>query len=674
MTISGGIKVSPSHHREMLIYISCDRRDVWLGAKDFSSINAKIRNFLRHIAPTMRENPGYPSRFELARTGNFQAIAYWLNQSLIPAGIYASVGASRQGCVGIWVELPPLESNNWYLPTLQRQVVRFICHQIWKLNSDAIEGVRIVARLAGQRRILWKQSVRIVTPASRQRQGHSPESSPPHPWHDTYDTVVRTVPIVGTAALAFLFGFWATARDRQPSCDPHCAAEPSTPVSTSPRVPQVVDTIELTGEQVSVFAPSPNLEHSDVTLLLTPEVGIPEAGEDDMGLTEADVTMVNWSESRMLEDQMAAIVEAGVDVVDVVSEEAMAKEGAALAEALERLDRSGLPYVGAGRDEIHARRPTILEVKGRRVAYFAYGTAEGLAATADRSGLNFADRDRMAEDIQAIRDRVDWVVVNLHWDGELSETPDAWQMDLAHFVIDAGADLVVGYHPQVLQGAEIYRDRPIIYALSHFIFGELSSRDFETAAIEVSLKEDQMKVEVLPIQVRGFQPRIADGESGRAILKTFEARSAAFDQPLPISTVLPLQPEAEPVNESEFPETLENPEADPDWIEIDQEENFGEPPQELRGKPTEPEAELAPDTAPKEDEESDPFIQDPFISDPQKSQNSDRPPSAPWEFPRLRLPFEPEKSPENRDFRQGRRSIDLPSFVSVNPPIPSFPV
>jgi hypothetical protein len=647
-----------------------------LGAKDFSSINAKIRNFLRQIAPTMRENPAYPSRFELARTGNFQAIAYWLNQSLIPAGIYASVGASRQGCVGIWVELPPLASNNWYLPTLQRQVVRFICHQIWKLNSDAIEGVRIVARLAGQRRVLWQQSVRIVTPASRQRQGYCPEASPspPHPWNDTYDTVVRTVPIVGTATLAFLFGFWATARDRQPSCDPPCAAEPSSPVSATPGVPQVVDTIDMAGERVSVFSPSriTNANGSDVTLLLTPDVGIPESGEDEMGLTAADVTMVNWSKSRMVADQTAAMVDAGVDVVDLVSEEAMAKEGAALAEALETLDQAGLPYVGAGRDDLHAGRPIILEVKGRRVAYFAYGTAEGLAATADRSGLNFADRDRMAEEIQAIRDRVDWVVVKLHWDGELSETPDPWQMNLAHFVVDAGADLVVGDHPQVLQGGEIYRDRPIIYALSHFSLDEPSTSDFETAAMEVSLKEDQMKIDVLPVQVRRFQPRIADGESGRAILETFEARSAAFEQPLPISTVLPLQPQAEPVNESAFPETLEDRETAPDSIplDLDREDNVGEPPQELLHKPIEPEVELAPDAVPKEDEESNPFFQDPFISKPQESQKQ----SEPWTFPRLRLPFEPQRSPENRDSRQGRRSIDLPSFVSINPSMPSFPL
>lgn len=635
-----------------------------------------MRNFQRNVARIVRENRSHPSRFELARRGNFQAIAYWLNQSLIPAGIYASVGASRHGCVGIWVELPPLESNNWYLPTLQRQVVQFICHQIWKLNSEAIDGVRIVARLAGQRRILWEQSVRIVTPASRSRYEPStePDSSPPTPWNDTYDTVVRTVPIVGTATLAFLFGFWATARHRQPSCEPPCAAQPSTSVSPPSHAPKVVETIEVGGEKVAVVAPEP-LSHSDpldVTLFLTPEVGLPQGSQDQEGLTSADVTMVNWSESQMGEERTAELVAAGVDLVDVVSEEAMAQEGALLAQALETLDRAGLPYVGAGRDEIQARRPTILEVKDRRIAYFAYATAEALAAKDERVGLNFSDRHRMTEQIQAIRDRVDWVVVNLHWDGELGEIPDPWQVDLARLAIDSGADLVVGYHPQVMQGGEIYRDRPIVYALSDLIDGSPSADapstlDVETAALRVSLNMERLKLEIVPVAVGPVTAPMTAQERQSAILETFEARSATFERPLPLSTLLPLQPEVEPSSVPQSPEILENGDAAPDAVDLDRREQLGEPPQELQyRRRAAPEVEFAPDGVPSP-EDSDPFLDEPFISPPQDSQNSDR--RKLWEFPRLRLPFEPTPSPAP-DARSDRRALDLPSFVKVASPMP----
>jgi len=568
---------------------------------------------------------------ELARRGNFQAIAYWLNQSLIPAGIYASVGASHQGCLGIWIELPPLDSNNWYLPTLQRQVVRFICHQIWKLNSEAIDGVRIVARLAGQRRVLWKQSVRIVTPAHRVRQGEVIEtdspSADPRSWRDTCDTVFRTVPIVGTAALAFAVGFWATARDRHPTCDdPPCSAEPSTPPSSIARVPQVVDTLEVDGERFSVFAPPPsaNPDDSAVTVLL--------AGDAGADLTKSDVTVARGDASERSADTR---VESGVDVVDLASKADTDPE------AIDSPEKSGLPAIGTGTPPW---RPTIVEVKNRRVAFLSYETAQ-------------VEDDRFFEAIRAIADRVDWVVANLHWEGELGEIPDPWQVDLARGAIEAGADVVVGYHPRVLQGGEIYRDRPIVYAIGNFQFGELSPGDFDTAAIEVSLKDDRLKLDVLPVEVRDFQPQIVRGVSGRAITEAFEARSATFDRPLPLSAIFSLHPDAEPTANPEFPETTpKNLDSD---LEIDP--DFGDTPKEWQRERGEPDTNLLPDADPPE-KESDPFIRDPFIAPASESDNDQ---AKPRFFPRLQLPFEPKPAPDDRE-AQSRRSIDLPPFILSN--------
>lgn len=606
----------------------------------------------------MRENSERPSLVELARRGNFQAIAYWLNQSLIPAGIYASVGASRQGCLGIWIELPPLDSNNWYLPTLQRQVVRFICHQIWKLNSEAIEGVRIVARLAGQRRVLWKQSVRIVTPAHRDRQGEEIDADSPsadlHSWRDTCDTVIRTMPIVGTAALAFAVGFWAIARDRRPACDdPPCSAEPSTepstPASPISPIPQIIDTLEVEGERLSVFAPPPSANPDDpaVTVLL--------AGDAGADLTQSDVTVAGGDASEM-SPQSAAIGESGVDVVDLALEDARTKADTN-PEAVDFLENAGLPYIGAGTPPW---RPTIVEVKDRRVAFLSYETAQ-------------VEDDRFFEAIRAIRDRVDWVVANLHWEGELGEIPDPWQVNLARGAIEAGADVVAGYHPRVLQGGEIYRDRPIVYAIGSFQFGELSQGDFDTAAIEVSLKDDRLKLDVLPVEVRDFQPQIVRGESGRAITEAFEARSATFDRPLPLSAIFSWHPDAEPTANPGFPESPpENLDSD---LEIDP--DFGDTPKEwqrdapvLRQRDTpleplrergEPDTDLLPDADPTE-EESDPFIDDPFIAPASESDNDKAKPQI---FPRLQLPFEPKPAPDNRE-AQSRRSIDLPPFILSN--------
>ena len=74
------------------------------------------------------------------------------------------------------------------------------------------------------------------------------------------------------------------------------------------------------------------------------------------------------------------------------------------------------------------------------------------------------------EAIEKARASADLVVVVAHWGVERSDNPDKYQKDLAHRYIDAGADLVVGGHPHVLQGFEQYKGKWIAYSLRQFYF------------------------------------------------------------------------------------------------------------------------------------------------------------------------------------------------------------
>ncbi len=139
-----------------------------------------------------------------------------------------------------------------------------------------------------------------------------------------------------------------------------------------------------------------------------------------------------------------------------------------------------------------------------------------------------------------MREQVDWIIVNYHWGVELSEYPGDWQIDMARMTIDQGADLVVGHHPKVLQGAEIYQGRPIVYSLGNFIFGDTSNKesDYETAVLKVSLKPGKMKVELLPVVVSKYQPQIVKGEKGKEILKHIAQISSIFHQPMRTPVVI----------------------------------------------------------------------------------------------------------------------------------------
>ena len=63
------------------------------------------------------------------------------------------------------------------------------------------------------------------------------------------------------------------------------------------------------------------------------------------------------------------------------------------------------------------------------------------------------------------------MIASFHWGEEKAEYPNDVQVELAHAAIDAGADLVLGHHPHVLQGIEQYKGKNIVYSLGNFCFG-----------------------------------------------------------------------------------------------------------------------------------------------------------------------------------------------------------
>ncbi|MGQ4647892.1 polysaccharide deacetylase family protein [Lyngbya aestuarii] len=109
-----------------------------------------------------------PSVLELARNGNCQALTYWLNSFLVPKGTYVRVEDTPSGDLQISVYFHKPQGKKLCL-SLRTPLVRFICYRLWTLNSEWIGDVKIVARLAGVPQIIWKQSVRISTPANAQR-------------------------------------------------------------------------------------------------------------------------------------------------------------------------------------------------------------------------------------------------------------------------------------------------------------------------------------------------------------------------------------------------------------------------------------------------------------------------------------------------------------------------
>jgi poly-gamma-glutamate capsule biosynthesis protein CapA/YwtB (metallophosphatase superfamily) len=142
------------------------------------------------------------------------------------------------------------------------------------------------------------------------------------------------------------------------------------------------------------------------------------------------------------------------------------------ASELELLNEAELPYFGGGANQRGARQPVVLTVKGKRIALLGYNDfpPRDFAAGPSSPGIAWLVEKDVVRDIKEARSEADIVLLFLHWGEELEpkETPE--QQALAHRLIDAGADAIVGGHPHVTQSIEWYKDHPIVYSLGNFLF------------------------------------------------------------------------------------------------------------------------------------------------------------------------------------------------------------
>jgi poly-gamma-glutamate synthesis protein (capsule biosynthesis protein) len=179
---------------------------------------------------------------------------------------------------------------------------------------------------------------------------------------------------------------------------------------------------------------------------------------------------------------VSALLRAGVDVVSVANNHAFDQGRGGFEETLRRLEAAGLKAVGAGPADRPAG-PLLVEANGLRIAFLGFahffnqdGNACPPARPRTRPCLQAAtlDPERAVAAVAAATTAADAVVVSLHWGVEYAQQPRAADVELAHRLADAGALVVLGHHPHVLQPIELYRRADgrtalIAYSLGNFV-------------------------------------------------------------------------------------------------------------------------------------------------------------------------------------------------------------
>jgi hypothetical protein len=154
---------------------------------------------------------------------------------------------------------------------------------------------------------------------------------------------------------------------------------------------------------------------------------------------------------------------------------------AAFVEQCERLEAARIPYFGGGRNKTDAHTPLIIDRHGVRIALLGYCEVylKSFQAEENTPGVAWSEYDdEVLADIRTARKtyHADIVIPFMHW-GEENEPPSDREKRFARKMIDAGADVVVGAHPHVTQGAEYYKRHLIVYSLGNFLFNGFKQED-----------------------------------------------------------------------------------------------------------------------------------------------------------------------------------------------------
>lgn len=145
----------------------------------------------------------------------------------------------------------------------------------------------------------------------------------------------------------------------------------------------------------------------------------------------------------------------------------------ALLETMSLLDEAGVRHFGAGRNLAEAHAPLWLEKNGLKIAVLGYNEYKPRSFEAGPTwpGIAWSEDSQVLGDIRAAKAAgADLVIPFMHWGWENEPAPSARQREFAQQMIDAGAAAVVGGHPHVTQGTDIYKGAPIIYSLGNLVF------------------------------------------------------------------------------------------------------------------------------------------------------------------------------------------------------------
>ena len=234
-------------------------------------------------------------------------------------------------------------------------------------------------------------------------------------------------------------------------------------------------------------------------------------------------------------ERMNLLTEMGVDLVTLSNNHVYDYGPEALHETCDLLSQANIDYIGGGHNISDAKRAVYYEINGLKIGFVAASNAEvhrfTPQATEDSPGILLAYD--MAEYLAVVKEasqNCDYLIAYMHWGTEDSNYLNEQQQAEGRQLLEAGADIVVGGHPHVLQGMEYVDGKPIVYSLGDFWFNKETKY---TGLLQLTIDQNGLKeMSFVPAIQTGFCTEYLDEANEQAEFYQFMENlsiNASFD-------------------------------------------------------------------------------------------------------------------------------------------------
>jgi nucleotide-binding universal stress UspA family protein len=225
----------------------------------------------------------------------------------------------------------------------------------------------------------------------------------------------------------------------------------------------------------------------------------------------------------------APMADAGIDVVCLSNDHIMDYGAAGLEETLNILRAEELAAFGAGSSKSAAEQPLVLNTEnGATIALLSFCDVAPPAYTAgvDTPGISQASLEDIGEAVATAAQGAQYVAVFVHWGEVGSPEITTRQREIARACVEAGADLVVGCHPHVVQGIELLDGVPVIYSLGNLVFSSDSEMGKTAIFAGCGFSGGRLtSLEIIPLRVEGAHPVPLYGEQAENVLRSLQEAS-----------------------------------------------------------------------------------------------------------------------------------------------------